>query len=134
MLLFNYSICVIIDLNDCVLKISFRLIKLNLSFLGDVGSPFDKSKSHVVAWKHPKEICNGSICLFVQPSLTSSQPNSLENLNSQCSSSNSSYNIYSILFLADVISPSPKNVSSFLDISIILNSVKMGLKCRLETS
>ena len=74
------------------------------------------------------------LSVLIQEVLSSNKPDSLENFHSEGLPSDSTDHIDCVLFLADVVPPHEKDVSSFIDVMIVSHSPGQSLESLVEIS
>jgi len=99
----------------------FHMLHLLHTFTIRILTPCDKSFLKVIIFNQIPKFVKLSFSILFYMIFTSLQTNARKNFHSQSASCNSSNNIDSILLLFYEISPNIKNISSFINIEIIVS-------------
>ena len=106
---------------------------LRLNFLSDaklkrILAPARESLFQVSMLEHVPEVDANALSVFIEVVLASHHTNSLENLDSQSASGDSSDHIDCVLLTANVVQPVLKDVAALFDVDIVVYAATVSLK------
>lgn len=106
---------------------------LRLNFLSDaklkrILAPARESFFQVSMLEHVPEVDANALSVFIEVVLASHHTNSLENLDSQSASGDSSDHIDCVLLTANVVQPVLEDVAALLDVDVVVHAATVSLK------
>ena len=84
--------------------------------------PLSDYSLQVLSFHQVVEVCAYSLSIAVQELLSCHHSDSLENFYPQSASRNSADHVDGVFLASDVVSPCVENISSFIDIHVVLAS------------
>lgn len=99
-----------------------------------MSSPTDDCATELLLSEHSPEVLADTIGFGIQVVLSCDHSNAAENFNPECPPCDGANDVDRVLLFLDIFTPCQENLSSSIDVDVVVHSVTVGLESLIETS